>query len=289
MDIDKEIKMLTDYMTYMTIKGMEDNMKIKKVIFNDPATVVLWADGTKTIVKAGEGDIYDPEKGLAMAIAKKALGNKGNYYEVFKKWLPEETTNTDRGKSIEPIVKNVKAANIGEDGLLLEGELTKTGEKFFEKLLPEKHTESKIKASAIVQDHRGIFSSCIEFECANDICKEKANDIANMIVDKLYHKNPAIIDDNETVENKPTSDEKIEKDLPDNKYSEAIDAIEVFSNGTTGIILTTRSRVDMLTPIQMARLLHTSDTEIRRRCRKEWSSYVEKVNGKWQIPCVVRD
>lgn len=63
----------------------KNNMRIKKVIFNDPATVVLWEDGTKTIVKSGDDDIYDPEKGLAIAIAKKALGNKGNYYNVFKK------------------------------------------------------------------------------------------------------------------------------------------------------------------------------------------------------------
>ena len=63
---------------------------IKNVIFNDPATIVFWNDGTKTIVKAQDGDIFDPEKGLAMAISKKALGNKGNYCETFKKWLPEE-------------------------------------------------------------------------------------------------------------------------------------------------------------------------------------------------------
>lgn len=63
---------------------------IKKVYFNDPVTVILWADGTKTIVRCGEDDIYDPEKGLAMAISKKALGNKGNYYNTFKKHLPEE-------------------------------------------------------------------------------------------------------------------------------------------------------------------------------------------------------
>lgn len=31
-------------------------------------------------------DKFDAEKGLTMAIAKKALGNKGNYYEVIKKW-----------------------------------------------------------------------------------------------------------------------------------------------------------------------------------------------------------
>ena len=62
-------------------------MKIEKVIFNNPATIVMWADGTKTIVKCQEGDEFDPEKGLAMAIAKKALGNQGNYYEVLKEWV----------------------------------------------------------------------------------------------------------------------------------------------------------------------------------------------------------
>lgn len=61
----------------------------KNVIFNDPATIVFWVDGTKTVVKA-QDEAYDPEKGMAMAIAKKALGNQGNYCNVFKKWLPEE-------------------------------------------------------------------------------------------------------------------------------------------------------------------------------------------------------
>lgn len=92
MDIDKEMKMLAKVAlnNMFGAKNTErkNDMKIKKVYFNEPATVVLWEDGTKTIVKAGEGDIYDPEKGLAMAIAKKALGNQGNYYELFKKWLP---------------------------------------------------------------------------------------------------------------------------------------------------------------------------------------------------------
>lgn len=63
---------------------------LKKVIYNDPATIAFWSDGTKTIVKAQPGDIFDPEKGLAMAIAKKACGNTGNYYNGFKRWLPKE-------------------------------------------------------------------------------------------------------------------------------------------------------------------------------------------------------
>lgn len=67
---------------------------IKKVIFNNPATIILWADGSKTVVMCDERDTYDPEKGMAMAIARKALGNKGNYYNTFEKWLPKESKVT---------------------------------------------------------------------------------------------------------------------------------------------------------------------------------------------------
>lgn len=62
---------------------------IKKVIFSDPCTIVIWADGTKTIVRCTD-EKFDKEKGLAMCIAKKSLGNKGKYYDIFKKWIEEE-------------------------------------------------------------------------------------------------------------------------------------------------------------------------------------------------------
>ena len=71
--------------------------EIKNVIFNDPATIVFWEDGTKTVVKCQDGDEFDPEKGLAMAIVKKAYGNKGSYCNKLKKWLPkEEQVDTNR-------------------------------------------------------------------------------------------------------------------------------------------------------------------------------------------------
>lgn len=80
---------------------------IKNVYFNKPVTVIMWEDGTKTIVKCGENDVYDPEKGLAMACAKKALGNTGNYRKQFKKWLPEaeccHSCESDNHKCQEPI------------------------------------------------------------------------------------------------------------------------------------------------------------------------------------------
>ena len=93
---------------------------IKDVIFNEPATIILWADGTKTVVKCQEGEGYDPEKGMAMAISKKALGNKGNYCEVFKKWLPEEeevndgrVSSKDLCKAIEEFAKVANKHKIG--------------------------------------------------------------------------------------------------------------------------------------------------------------------------------
>lgn len=62
---------------------------IKDVIYNDPATIIFWKDGTKSVVKC-DGEEYDPEKGFAMAVCKKVFGNEGNYYNTFKKWPPEE-------------------------------------------------------------------------------------------------------------------------------------------------------------------------------------------------------
>lgn len=96
-----DLQMLEHQLRVQEVMNNNMNQKklpgIKKVIFNDPATIVMWNDGTKTIVKYDEKTksgkkkkAFDPEKGLAMAIAKKALGNEGNYYETFKKWLPKE-------------------------------------------------------------------------------------------------------------------------------------------------------------------------------------------------------
>lgn len=72
-------------------RGRRASVTPQKVIFNPPATIVFWEDGSKTVVKCGENDIFDPEKGLAMAISKKVLGNDGHYYETFKKSLRDAT------------------------------------------------------------------------------------------------------------------------------------------------------------------------------------------------------
>lgn len=70
-------------MKQLGIKEVCD-LRIKKVIFNKPATIILWEDGTKTVVKCQPGDRYDKEKGFAFALMKKIYGSGFN--DVIKYW-----------------------------------------------------------------------------------------------------------------------------------------------------------------------------------------------------------
>ena len=50
--------------------------RLKKVLFNPPATIAFWEDDTKTVVKCQNNDIFDPEKGIAMCYMKKFAGKQ---------------------------------------------------------------------------------------------------------------------------------------------------------------------------------------------------------------------
>ena len=69
-DVEVTSKMLGGF----TFNGHRE-LKVKKIIFNNPATIVFWSDGTKTVVKCGKDDTYDKEKGFYIACAKKLFGN----------------------------------------------------------------------------------------------------------------------------------------------------------------------------------------------------------------------
>lgn len=91
-----------------TKKKEETNMtaaSIKNVIFAPPSTIVYWSDGSKTVVKCSEKDVFDPEKGLAMAIAKRCGGNKGSYYKEIQNWVEKSGKKypgkTAAGKAVD--------------------------------------------------------------------------------------------------------------------------------------------------------------------------------------------
>lgn len=62
---------------------------IKKVIYNNPATIIIWSDGTKTSSKCQEGDIYNPELGFLLAYMKK-IENSDKILQLLKEWAPIE-------------------------------------------------------------------------------------------------------------------------------------------------------------------------------------------------------
>lgn len=127
-------------------KRIRENYRfaIKKVIFNEPATIVLWADGTKTVVKCQEDDIFDPEVGLAMAISKRALGDKGSYCNVFKKWCEPYHQKQEEVEAVYPkaTISEVAAA-YGR----LEEEITKVKSDFL-KFIENRIAEKKNKENA---------------------------------------------------------------------------------------------------------------------------------------------
>ena len=60
--------------------------EIVRVIFNEPATIVFWSDNTKTVVKCMEGELFDEEKGIAMAFMKKLYGT--GYMRKIRRHIP---------------------------------------------------------------------------------------------------------------------------------------------------------------------------------------------------------
>lgn len=100
--IDKnETDKLCSIDTFDIIKEIQEMKKstkkpvtnpIEKVIFNPPATIVFWKDGSKTVVKA-QGDVFNPETGLAMAISRHYLCDVcglERYDGVFNRYLPKD-------------------------------------------------------------------------------------------------------------------------------------------------------------------------------------------------------
>ena len=48
---------------------------IREVIFNNPATIVFWSDGTKTTSVCDNEDTYDTEKGVLLCVLKKLVNS----------------------------------------------------------------------------------------------------------------------------------------------------------------------------------------------------------------------
>lgn len=71
--------------------GSKNSITPTKIIFNGPATIVFWDDGTKTVVKCMDCDEFDCEKGIALCYMKKMLGNDSSFHHIFKKFITKDS------------------------------------------------------------------------------------------------------------------------------------------------------------------------------------------------------
>lgn len=67
-----------------------DPNNIEKVVFNDPATIVIFKNGEKTIVKTMEGEEFNHEVGFLYAMAKHLFDSRGEFVRFIEKWKEED-------------------------------------------------------------------------------------------------------------------------------------------------------------------------------------------------------
>ncbi len=86
-----------DYETFAFLQKYPSTIlpNIARLIFNDPATIVYWDDGTKTVVKCQPGDTFSKETGLMAAMLKRFLGNDNSYNKIINHWLTTATQLSD--------------------------------------------------------------------------------------------------------------------------------------------------------------------------------------------------
>lgn len=81
---------------------------IDHVVFNGPATIIFWQDGSKTVLKCHEGDEYSAVTGFALCMLKGILGNQG-YHDLCEHWLDDVyAVDEERKKISNKIIEDTK-------------------------------------------------------------------------------------------------------------------------------------------------------------------------------------
>ena len=119
-------------------RGTDDMKKldVKKIIFSGPKTIVLWSDGTKTIVSMSKDEAkFDPEAAFCAAYTKKMFGSNSKIKRVIK-----EKSNIEKWKELNEVPEDqlyklgLKALAECED---IDMEAIERASKEAEKLTPE--------------------------------------------------------------------------------------------------------------------------------------------------------
>ena len=107
---------LADYPTLMT------SPLIKRVIFSDRKTIILWNDGSKTIVSCAEGEQLDPYMGFCAAFTKGFFGSKHKVEKIVKNadYQPSKKSK----KKISEVLKQLREDDTNNKGEMTSKELS---------------------------------------------------------------------------------------------------------------------------------------------------------------------
>ena len=130
----------------VTINIHDGDYYITNVIFNAPATIVFWSDGTKMVVKCCEDDEFDEEKGLAMAVCKKVSGNDSKkFHRGLRRWIkpaPEPVPELEAYLGLSKLFTNFgKIVNIAINDVITHNRLREQTLSKEEKLCQPENTE----------------------------------------------------------------------------------------------------------------------------------------------------
>lgn len=158
--------------------GSADEMKkldVKKIIFNGPKTVVLWTDGTKTIVSMSKDETnFDPEAAFCAAYTKKLFGTNSKIKRVIK-----EKSNIEQHQRIVEEKLKEELAKISQDY-----------DKFMRELCPWLYTGEKLTevdsacANAISDFYKKEFLKGKDDECLGKLCPCHVTEETAKIQDK---------------------------------------------------------------------------------------------------------
>lgn len=144
--------------------GSADEMKeldVKKIIFSGPKTIVLWTDGTKTIVSMSKDETnFDPEAAFCAAYTKKMFGTNSKIKRIIK-----EKSNIEQHQRIVEEKLKEELAKISQDY-----------DKFMRELCPWLYTGEKLTevdsacANAIIDFYKKEFIKGKNSECLGKLC-----------------------------------------------------------------------------------------------------------------------
>lgn len=137
------------------------NVDVKKIIFSGPKTIVLWNDGTKTIVSMSKDELrFDPEAAFCAAYTKKMFGTNSRIKRIIK-----EKSNIEQHQRIVEEKLKEELAKISQDY-----------DKFMRELCPWLYTGEKLSdvdsacANAISEFYKKEFIKGKDDECLGKSC-----------------------------------------------------------------------------------------------------------------------